>query len=167
MQFAVSAVRVLTGDGINTNARGRSHFGSRAISCSNVHGVFPYHELYNPVLLFPTCSHGTWFLPFLPPLRIWVLLTALFLTSKEQDTVPVRWRRKSTKCSYKLRSCRYSYRAYSGSKIASKRFPGQWPRMMRKSRILNKWFGKILEYTRTERWLHCHWVSRVQWPRVI
>ena len=24
----------------------RSHFGSRAISCSNVHGVFPVHELF-------------------------------------------------------------------------------------------------------------------------
>ena len=41
---------------------------------------------------------------------------------------------KSMKCSYKLRSCRYSYRTYPGSKIASKRFPRQWPRMMRKSR---------------------------------
>ena len=76
--------------------------------------------------------------PSLPPLRIWVLLTALFLTAKEQDTVPVRWRRKSTKCSYRLRSCHYSFRAYPGSKIASKRFPTQWPRMMRKSQILNK-----------------------------
>ena len=31
----------------------------------------------------------------------------------------------------------------SGSKIASKRFPRQWPRMMRKSRILNKWLAAL------------------------
>ena len=62
------------------------------------------------------------FLRYLPPLRIWVLPTAVFLTSKEQDTVPVRWRRKLTKCSYTLRS-RYSCRASPGSKIASRRFP--------------------------------------------
>ena len=99
--------------------------------------VLPCPSVYNPVLLFPTCCHGT----CERPLRIWVLPTALFLTSKEQDTVPVRWRRKSTECSYKLRSCRYSYRAYPGSKIASKRFFRQWPRMMRKSRILKKWLG--------------------------
>ena len=166
----------------------RSHFGSshflferaRCFSSTRALLVLPCPSVYNPVLLFPTCSHGTcewWnrmcqFLRYLPLLRIWVLLTALFLTSKEQDTVPVRWRRKSTKCSYKLRSCRYSYRADPGSKIASKRFPRQWPRMMRRSRILNKmvsslcspcyhignecnvrlqWIrlGKILEYTRT------------------
>ena len=83
------------------------------------------------------------YLPYLPTLRIWVLLTALFVTLKEQDTVPVRWRRKSTNCSCKLRSCRYSYRAYPGSKIASKRFPRQWPRMMRRSRILNKWLAAL------------------------
>ena len=68
------------------------------------------------------------YLFYLPALRIWVLLKALFLTSKGQDTVPVRWGRKSTKCSYKLRSCRYSFRACPDSKIASKRFPRQWPR---------------------------------------
>ena len=61
-------------------------------------------------------------LPYLLPLRKWVLLTALFLTSKEEDTVPVRWRRKSTKCLYKLRSCRYSHRASPGSKFASQAF---------------------------------------------
>ena len=46
----------------------RSHFGSRAISCANVHGVFPVHECFwfclvqvstNQFSLFPTCSHGT------------------------------------------------------------------------------------------------------------
>ena len=31
----------------------------------------------------------------------------------------------------------------SGSKIASKRFPRQWPHMMRKSRILNKWLAAL------------------------
>ena len=51
-----------------------------------------------------------------PPFRIWVLLTVLFLTSREQDTVPVRWRRKSTKCSYKSQSCHYSCRVYPRSK---------------------------------------------------
>ena len=35
--------------------------------------------------------------------------------------------RKSRKCSHKLRTCRYSCRAYPSSKIASKRFPIQWP----------------------------------------
>ena len=78
------------------------------------------------------------FLPYLPPHRIWVLRTL-----KEQDTVPVRWRRKSTECSYKLRSCRFWYRAFPGSKIASKRFPRQWPRTMRKSRILKKWLAAL------------------------
>ena len=66
------------------------------------------------------------FLRYLPPLRIWILQTALFLTSTEQDSVPVRWRRKSTKFSYKLRNCFYSCRAYPDSKTASRRFPIQW-----------------------------------------
>ena len=46
----------------------RSHFGSRAISCSSVHGVFSrsraflvlsWTSVYNPILLFPTSSHDT------------------------------------------------------------------------------------------------------------
>ena len=120
---------------------------------------FLFHELFwfclvqvSATQFFPTCSHGTckvmermcqWSLPYLLPLRIWVLLTALFLISKEEDTVPVRWRRKSTKCLYKLRSCRYSHRASPGSKFASKRFRIQLPRMMRKSRILSKWLAAL------------------------
>ena len=94
------------------------------------------------------------FLRYLPPLRKRVLLTALFLTSKEQDTVPVRLRRKSTKYSYKLRSCHYSCRAYPDSKIASKGFPRQWPRTMRKLRVLNKWLAAlqpVLPYWRMQR----------------
>ena len=100
----------------------RSHFGpshfllerARCFSRSRALLVLPCPSVYNPALL---SWHGRviermcQFLRSLPPLRIWVLPTALFLTSKEQDTVPVRWRRKSTKCSYKLRSCRYSFRA--------------------------------------------------------
>ena len=39
--------------------------------------------------------------------------------------------------------CRHSCRAYPDSKIASKRFPIQWPRMMRKSRISNKWLAAL------------------------
>ena len=133
----------------------RSHFGSRAISCSNVHGVFSRSRALLGFALskslqpsFVVSHLFSWhvrvmertcqFLRYLPPLRIWVLLTALFLTSKEQDTVPVRWRRKSTKCSYKLRSCRYSCRAYPDSKIASKRFPTQL-----KIRISNKWLAAL------------------------
>ena len=48
--------------------------------------------------------------------------------------------RASTKYSYTLR---YSCRAYPDSKIASKRFPRQWPLMMRKLRILNKWLAAL------------------------
>ena len=95
------------------------------------------------------------FLRYLPPHRIWVLLTVLFLTSKEQDTVPVRLRRKSTKYSYKLRSCSYSCRAYPDSKIASKRFPIQLPRMMRKLRKSNNWLAALqpvlLSWSRMQR----------------
>ena len=80
------------------------------------------------------------YLPNLPPLRIWVLQTALFLTFKEQDTAPQRWRKKSTKFTYGYRS---SCKTRPGSTIASKRFPRQWPRMMRKSRILNKWLAAL------------------------
>ena len=39
-----------------------------------------------------------------PPLRIWVLLTVLFLHLKGQYFAPVRWRRKSTKSVYSYRS---------------------------------------------------------------
>ena len=59
----------------------------------------------------------------LPPFRMWVLPTALSLISKEQDTVPIRWRRKPTTCSHKLRSCRFLCRVYPDSKIASRRIP--------------------------------------------
>ena len=58
------------------------------------------------------------------PLRIWVLLTVLFLTLKEQDFAPVRWSRKSMKSTYSYPS---SYRTRLGSKIASKRLLRQWP----------------------------------------
>ena len=57
--------------------------------------------------------------------------------------MPIRWRRKSTKCSCKLQSYRYSCRAHPDSKIASRRFPRQWPLMLRKSRILNKWLAAL------------------------
>ena len=65
---------------------------------------FPVHERFWFCLVQVSTNQFSLFPPvlmarYLPPLRIWVLLTALFLTSKEQDTVPVRWRRKSTKCS--------------------------------------------------------------------
>ena len=77
---------------------------------------------------------------FYQPLpRILVLLTVLFLTLKGQVSAPVQWRRKSTGCSCESRSCLFSYRENPDSKIASRRFPRQWPRMMQKSRILNKW----------------------------
>ena len=51
---------------------------------------------------------------------------------------PVRWRRKSTKCSHKSQSCHYSCREYPGSKIVPKRFPIQLPRMMRKITNIEK-----------------------------
>ena len=92
---------------------------ARSISCSNVHGVFPVHERFwfclvqvsltqfgcFPLVLMARASDGT-DVPVSPllPLRMWVVLTALFLTSKEQDTVQVRWRRASTKCSFKSKN---------------------------------------------------------------
>ena len=44
-----------------------SHFGSRAISCLNVHGVFPFtsasgfalSKCLQPSFVVPTCPHGT------------------------------------------------------------------------------------------------------------
>ena len=78
------------------------------------------------------------YLRYQPPLRIWVLLTVLFLTSEEQDTVPVRWRRKSIKCSYTLQNCRYSCRVFPDSKIASRRSPRQWLHIMQKSQNIEQ-----------------------------
>ena len=66
------------------------------------------------------------FLPCQPLLRIWALLTVLLLTLREQVSAPVRWRRKSTKCSFNSRSCHYPCKVCPGSKIASRRSPRQW-----------------------------------------
>ena len=71
------------------------------------------------------------FLHYLPPLRKWVLLTALFLTSKEQDTVLVRWRRKSTKRSYSCEVAATQTERIHGRKLRPNAFPDR-PRMMRK-----------------------------------
>ena len=108
--------------------------------------VLPCPSVYNPVLVIPpdlmARTNDGADVPvsrYLLPLQIWVLLTVLFLTSMEQDTMQVRSKRKSMKSSYKLRSCRYSCRAFPDSKIASRRFPRQLPLMTRKLRILNKW----------------------------
>ena len=115
----------------------RSHFGS-AISCSNVHDVFPFTSLSGFVL--SKCLQPSFVVSFFschvrvteqmcrslrrqPSLRIWVLLTVLFLTLKGQDFAPVRWRRNSTKPIYSYRS---SYRMRLGSKIASRRLLKRW-----------------------------------------
>ena len=121
---------------------------AQAISCSNVHGVFPFTSFSGFVLskclqLSFVVSHlFSWhvrameqmcqYLCYQPLLRISVLLMVLFLTLKGQDTAPVRWRRKSTKCSYKSQSCHHPCRVNPDSKIASRRFPRQWLHMMHK-----------------------------------
>ena len=68
-------------------------------------------------------------------LHMLVLLAVLFLTLRGQVSTPLRWRRKSTKCLFKSRSCHYSCRVYPDSKIASRRFPRQWPRMMQNTNV--------------------------------
>ena len=75
-----------------------------------------------------------------PHLRKWVLLPVLFLTLKEQDFAPVRWRRKSTKSTHSYRS---SYRTRLGSKNASKRLLRQWPPRRLRLQILNKLLGAL------------------------
>ena len=61
--------------------------------------------------------------------EIWVL----FLTPKEQDTVPVRWRRENQRnVRASCEVAHFSCRAHPDSKIASRRCPRQWPRMMQK-----------------------------------
>ena len=55
-----------------------------------------------------------------PLLRIWGLLTVLFLTLKGQDFGPVQ----STKSTYSYHS---SYKTRPGSRIASRRLLRQWP----------------------------------------
>ena len=112
--------------------------------------VLPCPSVYKPVLVIPpdlmAHTNDGADVPvsrYLFPLQIWVLLTVLFLTSMEQDTMQVRSKRKSMKSSYKLRSCRHSCRAFPDSKIASRRFPRQLPLMTRKLRILNKWSGVL------------------------
>ena len=51
---------------------------------------------------------------------------------EEQDTVPERGRRRSTKRSYKLQNCRYSCRVFPDSKIASRLSPKLWLHMTQK-----------------------------------
>ena len=63
------------------------------------------------------------YLQYQAPLRIWVLLTVLFLTLKGQDTAPVGWRRKSTKYSHTSQCCRYSCRWYTDLKMCPDAFP--------------------------------------------
>ena len=75
-----------------------------------------------------------------PPLRIWVVLTVLFQTLKEQDFVQVRWRRKEMKSYYSYRS---SCKTPLGSKIASKRLLRQRPPRRLRLQILNKWLGAL------------------------
>ena len=96
------------------------HLGSRAISCSNVHGVFPVHELSGFALSkclqpnFVVCYLFPWhvrateqmcrYLLRQPLLRIWGLLTVLFHTLNVQEFAQVRWRRISMTFSHSYRS---------------------------------------------------------------
>ena len=106
---------------------------AQAISCSNVHGVFPVHlsKCLQPSFVVShffschvrameqMCLH----LRYLLPLRIWVLLIVLFMTLKEQDTAPERWRKTITKCSYKSQKCRHSCRVSPDSKVEPSALP--------------------------------------------
>ena len=72
--------------------------------------------------------------------------TVLFLTWKEQDFAPVRWRRKPMKFTDSYRS---SCRMRLQSKIASKRLLRQWPPRLPRLPILNKlleslWLASLL-----------------------
>ena len=138
----------------------RCRFGSRALSCSNVHGVFPFTSflvlpcpsVYNPFLLFATFSHGTCerrnkcadYLRRQLLLRIWCLLTVLFQTLKDQDFAQVRWRRRSMKFTYRYHS---SCKTRLGSKVASKRLLRQWPPRLPRLPILSQFVGTSLETT--------------------
>ena len=124
---------------------------AQAVSCSNVRGVFPVHELFWCCLvqvpatqfrsfhLFPwhvlvmeqTCGC----LLYQPLLRITVLLTVLFLTLREQVSAPVRWRRNSTRSTYSYRS---SCKTRPESKIASSRYPRQCPPLRLRLQVLSK-----------------------------
>ena len=129
---------------------------AQAISCSNMRGVFPVHELFWFCLvqvsttqfccqsfLMARVNDGTR-VPIFP----WVVLTVLFLTLKEHDFAPVRWRRKSMKSTYSYRS---SYRARLGSKIASKRLLRQWPpRRLRLQNIEQKVGSLVARVTSME-----------------
>ena len=125
---------------------------TQAISCSNVHDVCPVHELFWFCLVQVSttqfCSFQSFhmarvndgtecarYLRRQPPVRIWVLLTVLFLTLKGQDFAPVRWRRKSLKSTYSYSS---SCRTRLGSKIESKRLLRQWPHRRLRLQILFK-----------------------------
>ena len=91
----------------------RSHFLVQASSCSNVHDVVLFTSFAGFVLSKVTTiqfivsifSHST-----CERLNGCADISGtgfFFVTLKGQDSVPVRWGRKSMKCSYKLRSCRY------------------------------------------------------------
>ena len=132
----------------------RSHFGSshflleRALCFSRsrafwfclVHVSTTQFCSFPPFLVARATEQMCRYLRRQPPLRIRVLLTVLFLTLKEQDFAPVRWRRKSTTSTYSYRS---SYRMRQGSKIASKCLLRQWPPRRLRLQILNKLLGAL------------------------
>ena len=66
------------------------------------------------------------------------VLTLVVDDLEEQDIVPVRRRRKSTKCSYNSRSCHHSCKVYPDLKLASRRSPRRWPRAPQRFQVLNK-----------------------------
>ena len=125
---------------------------AQAISCSNVHGVIPVTSFSGFVLskcLQPSfvvlhlfswhvrateqmCLH----LGHQPPLRIWSLLTVLFLTLKGQDFGPVQ----STKSTNSYHS---SYKTRPGSRIASRRLLRQWPPRRLRLQIFHKLLGVL------------------------
>ena len=129
----------------------RSHFGSRAISCSNVHGVFPVHERFwfclvqvsttqfccFPPVLMARASDGTDVL--VPPLPASSSnmgspsgsLPELGGTRHRATTM----RRNSKRFTY---SCRSSCNSRPGSKIASRCFLKQRPPRRLRLRVLNR-----------------------------
>ena len=129
---------------------------AQAISCSNVRCVFPVHESFWFCFLQVSTAQFCSFPPFLmvrasdgtdvpdsplpAPLRLLVLLMVLFLTLK--DRIPRQYDGGENQRNVHT-NCRYSCSAYPDSKIASRRFPRQWPRMLRKSRKLNKWLAAL------------------------
>ena len=62
----------------------------------------------------------------------------LFLTLREQVSAPVRWRRKSTKCSYISRSCHCSCKVCPGSKIVFRRSLPDSGHLFCKKKMLQK-----------------------------